>query len=139
MTSSGGLAASQNRSTRRRRVASPWVGVVLVAIFAVGVLAPRLIQGLEAGEVDVARAVRSFRHGGSDGRSPELTAAGYVVADRQSVLAAKFTGRLAKLNVSEADFVKKGESSRNSTMTNSTPPLLRPRRKRPKPRRRYSV
>ncbi|MCX7424889.1 MAG: efflux RND transporter periplasmic adaptor subunit [Planctomycetia bacterium] len=41
--------------------------------------------------------------------SPELTAAGYVVADRQSVLAAKFTGRLAKLNVSEADFVKKGD------------------------------
>ena len=41
--------------------------------------------------------------------SPELTAAGYVVADRQSVLATKFTGRLAKLNVAEAEFVKKGD------------------------------
>ena len=41
--------------------------------------------------------------------SPELTAAGYVVADRQSVLAAKFTGRLAKLNVAEAEFVKQGD------------------------------
>jgi multidrug efflux pump subunit AcrA (membrane-fusion protein) len=40
---------------------------------------------------------------------PELTAAGYVVADRQSVLATKFTGRLAKLNVAEAEFVKKGD------------------------------
>ena len=43
-----------------------------------------------------------------DGR-PELTAAGYVVADRQSVLATKFVGRLAKLNVAEAEFVKQGD------------------------------
>jgi RND family efflux transporter MFP subunit len=83
--------------------------VVLVAIFAVGVLAPRLIQGLQPVEVDVVRAVRVSAAGEATEGSPELTAAGYVVADRQSVLAAKFTGRLAKLNVAEAEFVKKGD------------------------------
>ena len=89
---------------------SPWVWVVLVAIFAVGILAPRLMQALQVAEVGVAPAVRiSATTGEAEDGSPELTAAGYVVADRQSVLATKFTGRLAKLNVAEADFVKKGD------------------------------
>ena len=61
-------------------------------------------------DVTVAAAVRVSAATGEvlDG-DPELTAAGYVVADRQSVLATKFTGRLAKLNVAEADFVKQGD------------------------------
>ena len=109
MTSSGGLAALRIDRTRRRRRVSPWIWVVLVAIFAVGVLAPRLIQGLQPVKVDVVRAVRVSAAGEATEGSPELTAAGYVVADRQSVLAAKFTGRLAKLNVAEAEFVKKGD------------------------------
>ena len=110
MTSSDGLAALRIDRTRRRRRVSPWVWVVLVAILAAGVLAPRLIQGLQVAEVAVAPAARISAAAGeaADG-SPELTAAGYVVADRQSVLAAKFTGRLAKLNVAEAEFVKKGD------------------------------
>ncbi|MCU0982728.1 MAG: biotin/lipoyl-binding protein, partial [Pirellulaceae bacterium] len=109
MTSSGGLAALRIDRTRRRRRVSPWVGVVLAAILAVVVLAPRLIQGLQPVEVGVVRAVRVSAAGEATEGSPELTAAGYVVADRQSVLAAKFTGRLAKLNVAEAEFVKKGD------------------------------
>lgn len=108
--SSNGLAALRIDRTRRRRRWSPWVWVVLVAIFAVGVLAPRLMQALQVAEVGVASAVRiSATTGEAEDGSPELTAAGYVVADRQSVLAAKFTGRLAKLNVAEAEFVKKGD------------------------------
>ena len=68
------------------------------------------MQGLQVAEVGVASAVRiSATTGEAEDGSPELTAAGYVVADRQSVLAAKFTGRLAKLNVAEAEFVKKGD------------------------------
>lgn len=68
------------------------------------------MQALQVAEVGVASAVRiSATTGEAEDGSPELTAAGYVVADRQSVLAAKFTGRLAKLNVAEAEFVKKGD------------------------------
>jgi RND family efflux transporter MFP subunit len=108
--SSGGLAALQiNRSQRRRRV-SPWVWVVLIGFFAVAFLSPRLMRGLQVAEVTIAPAVRVSAAGESLEGSPELTAAGYVVADRQSVLAAKFTGRLAKLNVAEADFVKQGDT-----------------------------
>jgi len=110
MSSSEGLAALRIDRSRRRRRVSPWVWVVLVAIVATAVLAPRLVPGLQTPEVEVAPAVRISAAAGeaADG-SPELTAAGYVVADRQSVLAAKFTGRLAKLNVAEAEFVKQGD------------------------------
>jgi len=97
-----------DRSRRRRRV-SPWVWVLLIVILGVAVLSLRLMRRWQVAEVSVAPAARisAAAGGGVDG-SPELTAAGYVVADRQSVLAAKFTGRLAKLNVAEADFVKQG-------------------------------
>jgi RND family efflux transporter MFP subunit len=110
MMSPDGLAALKiDRSRRRRRVA-PWVWVVLLAVGAVAILAPRLLRGLRVVEVGVAPAVRiSATTGKAVDGSPELTAAGYVVADRQSVLATKFTGRLAKLNVAEAEFVKQGD------------------------------
>ena len=107
---SDGLAALRIDRSRRRRRLSPWVWVVLVAVFALAVLSPRLMRGLQVAEVSVAPAVRiSATTGETLDGDPELTAAGYVVADRQSVLATKFTGRLAKLNVAEADFVKKGD------------------------------
>ena len=110
MMSSDGLAALKIDRSRRRRRVSPWVGVVLVVVFAGAVLSPRLMRGLQVAEVGVAPAVRiSAATGDAADGSPELTAAGYVVADRQSVLAAKFTGRLAKLNVAEAEFVKQGD------------------------------
>jgi HlyD family secretion protein len=98
-----------NRSRKMRRV-SLWIWVVLIAVVAIVFLATPLLQGLQVVDVKVATAVNMSATTGKpiDG-SPELTAAGYVVADRQSVLAAKFTGRLARLNVSEADFVKKGD------------------------------
>ncbi|HPM80986.1 MAG TPA: efflux RND transporter periplasmic adaptor subunit [Candidatus Anammoximicrobium sp.] len=110
MMSSDGLAALKIDRSRRRRRVSPWVWVVLVVVFAGAVLSPRLMRGLQVAEVSVAPAARISAAAGeaADG-SPELTAAGYVVADRQSVLAAKFTGRLAKLNVAEAEFVKQGD------------------------------
>jgi len=109
MVSSDGLAALRIDRSRRRRVRS-WLVVVLPAVLALVLLAPWLLRGLWRARVTVAPAVRISAATGEplDG-SPELTAAGYVVADRQSVLAAKFTGRLAKLNVSEAEFVKKGQ------------------------------
>ena len=110
MMSSDGLAALRIDRSRRRRRVSPWVWVVLIVVFALAVLSPRLMRGLRVVEVSVVPAVRISAVTGEalDG-NPELTAAGYVVADRQSVLASKFTGRLAKLNVAEAEFVKKGD------------------------------
>ncbi len=109
MSSSDGLAALRIDRSRRRRRLSPWVWVTLIAVIAMGALAPQLLQGLQTPEVEVAAAVRISAAGEATDGSPELTAAGYVVADRQSVLAAKFTGRLAKLNVAEAEFVKQGD------------------------------
>ncbi|MHB1034160.1 MAG: efflux RND transporter periplasmic adaptor subunit [Pirellulales bacterium] len=108
--SADGLAALRIDRSRSRRRVSPWVWVVGLAVVAGAVLTPTVIRRLQVIEVGVSPAVRISAATGSaatDG-SPELAAAGYVVADRQSVLAAKFTGRLAKLNVAEADFVKKG-------------------------------
>ena len=106
--SSDGLAALKIDRSRKRRRVSPWIWVVLLAVVALVLLAPSLLRGLLVVEVTVAPAVKLSAATGKpvDG-SPELTAAGYVVADRQSVLAAKFNGRLARLNVSEAEFVKK--------------------------------
>ncbi len=108
--SSGGLAALSIDRTRRRRRVPPWVWVGLLVVIAAAVLAPWLLRGQRIVEVEVALAVRVSAATGQvlDG-SPELTAAGYVVADRQSVLATKFTGRLVRLNVSEAEFVKEGD------------------------------
>ncbi len=108
MVSSDSLAELKIDRSRYRRRVSPWIWVLVLGAPAVGILAPRVIGGLGVAEVAVASAVRISAATGEDG-SPELTAAGYVVADRQSVLAAKFTGRLAKLNVAEAQSVEKGE------------------------------
>ncbi|OHB79689.1 MAG: hypothetical protein A2W31_13340 [Planctomycetes bacterium RBG_16_64_10] len=108
-TSSDGLAALAIHRARRRRRVSPWVWVVGITLIAGAVLLPSLWGRLRVVEVSVAPAVRISAATGEpvDG-SPDLTAAGYVVADRQSVLAAKFTGRLARLNVAEAESVTKG-------------------------------
>lgn len=80
-----------------------------VAVAVGAVLAPRLWGSLQVVEVAVAPAIKvSATTGQTLGDSTELTAAGYVVADRQSVLATEITGRLVKLHVSEADFVTQG-------------------------------
>jgi HlyD family secretion protein len=109
MMSPDGLAALRIDRSRQRRRVPPWVWVVVLAVVGVAFLSPRLLRGMRVVEVGVAPAVRVSATGEAVDGSPELTAAGYVVADRQSVLATKFTGRLASLNVAEADFVKKGD------------------------------
>lgn len=110
MVSSDGLAELKIDRSRRRRRVSPWLWGFLVVGVIVVVSAPQFVQKLQVVEVAVAPAVRvSPGMGEAVDGSPELTAAGYVIADRQSVLAAKFTGRLARLNVAEAEFVKKGD------------------------------
>lgn len=86
----------------------PWVLLVFVAL---GIYAaPNIAKSFQIAEVTVSPAVKVRAAEGEAGKpiGAELTAAGYVVADRQSTLAAKVTGRLIKMNVSEADHVKKG-------------------------------
>jgi hypothetical protein len=72
----------------------------------------RVVEVTLASVARVSAATGEPMDGGS-----ELTAAGYVVADRQSVLAAKFTGRLAKLNVPKRTS-SKTTSSLSSTTAN---------------------
>lgn len=110
MSSSDSLAALRIDRSRRRRRVSPWVWVVALTIGIAALLSPRLLAKLQVVEVSVSPAVKISAATGErlDG-NPDLAAAGYVVADRQSVLAFKYTGRLVRLNVAEADFVNKGD------------------------------
>jgi HlyD family secretion protein len=91
------------RTYRRRR--RPWRWLVAVAI---GILA---VWGgcclLVPPEVTVAAAARASMQG--DAAGGELSAAGYIVADRKSTVAAKYTTRLARLLVREAAIVEKGQ------------------------------
>jgi RND family efflux transporter MFP subunit len=108
--SSDSLAELKIDRSRRRRRVSPWVWVALFAIAIIAIFAPKLLAKLQVVEVSVSPAVRiSAATGETLDGNPDLAAAGYVVADRQSVLAFKYTGRLARLNVAEADFVHKGD------------------------------
>ncbi|MBM4094892.1 MAG: efflux RND transporter periplasmic adaptor subunit [Planctomycetes bacterium] len=106
---SDGLAGLKIDRSGKRRRAAPWLWLVLLVFVVGGAFASLQLRGSWAVEVVVAPAVKlSASTGKPLEGSPELAAAGYVVADRQSVLAAKFPGRLAQLNVAESDFVKAG-------------------------------
>lgn len=103
-----GLAALKVDRARRRARWSPWPWLALAVLLGLGALAaPRVLKHFNVPEVSVAAAVKA----GADGRAaaPELSAAGYVVADCQSTLAAKVTGRLVLLNVWESKIVKKDD------------------------------
>ncbi|MCZ7647364.1 MAG: efflux RND transporter periplasmic adaptor subunit [Planctomycetota bacterium] len=100
-----------DRSGRRRRVPS-WPFIALGAILIAFVGLPALQQQMRGAEVVTAQVVKVLmlkQLADGNGQDQELTAAGYIVADRKAVLAAKFVGRLAKLNVKEAQEVKAGE------------------------------
>ena len=83
-----------------------WHWLVLVAVLLLSVGACRVF--LIPPEVGVAAAVRGSIQGEGTTWS-ELTAAGYIVADRQSTVSAKYTTRLARLLVREAAVVEKGQ------------------------------
>jgi len=114
MSQSKSLAALRiDRAPRRRSWPARLAAAAAVAVVAAGVIAlagPHLAKAFLIPEVSVAPATLSGATGSSGSASDAgLSAAGYVVADRQSVLAAKYTGRLAKLNVAEAQRVRKDE------------------------------
>jgi RND family efflux transporter MFP subunit len=110
MNAPDGLAALKINRTQRRNRRSIWPWLLLVIVGAGIYLSPKVMKSFQVPEVSVTPAVKVRAADGAEGKpiGTELTAAGYVVADRQSTLAAKVTGRLIKMNVAEADHVKQG-------------------------------
>ena len=99
-----GLAALRiDRSAaplQRRRRRWPWVlGALVIAGAAALALAPRKTS-VQATAVLAAYPSQQFA---------ELTASGYVVAQRRAAVASKGTGRLVELNVREGSLVKQGD------------------------------
>jgi RND family efflux transporter MFP subunit len=85
---------------KRRRKRWPWVvGALVLAGGAAAVLMPRSAE-VQASAVLAAYPSQQFT---------ELTASGYVVAQRRAAVASKGTGRLIELNVREGSIVKQGE------------------------------
>ncbi len=99
-----GLAALRiDRSAaplQRRRRRWPWVlGVLVLAGAAALALMPRK-TAVQTTAVLAAYPSQQFA---------ELTASGYVVAQRRAAVASKGTGRLVELNVREGSLVKQGD------------------------------
>lgn len=96
-----GLAALQRgaRGGRRRR-RWPWVaGALLVLGGAAAVLVPRPVA-VQATTVQLAYPSQQYT---------QLSASGYVVAQRRAAVSSKATGRLVELHVREGSVVKKGD------------------------------
>jgi RND family efflux transporter MFP subunit len=89
-----------SRSTARKRRWGIWVAAAL-AVLAAGVFA------LRPGKVEVQ--VTSVVTAYPSQQYAQLTASGYVVAQRRAAVASKATGRLVWLNVREGSQVKQGE------------------------------
>ena len=86
---------------RRRRRRWVWIVVALLAVAAgAGVaLAPR------KAEVQTSAVMTAY----PSAQYAQLTASGYVVAQRRAAVSSKATGRLLELNVREGSLVKNGE------------------------------
>jgi len=90
----------QNGDLRRRRRRWPWIAALLVVgVLAVWLATPQShkLSLATVGLVHPSRAIT------------ELTASGYVVAQRKAALATKITAQLAWLGVEEGSVVKKGQ------------------------------
>jgi HlyD family secretion protein len=86
---------------RRRRRRWLWIALALVLLVAAAaaMFGPRKI------EVQTASVLTSY----PSQQYAELTASGYVVAQRRAAVASKATGRLVELKVREGSLVKAGE------------------------------
>lgn len=107
MSAQDGLAALKiDRSKgRSKRFAwkAVWIVLLLGAVALAATVGPKWVESYLGTDVVVARV------GYLDVGKGELSAAGYIVADRMSVLAFKGTGRLEKLNVVESQSVAQNE------------------------------
>ena len=100
-SSTGEGSASANAPVKRRR-RLPWrwiLGAALLGVAAAIALAPRPV------EVRVSSVLQST----PAAQYAQLTASGYVVAQRRAAVASKASGRLVELTVREGSVLKKGE------------------------------
>lgn len=99
------------RSYKGRRFPVKTVLLLLLVAAAAAAFGNSFLAGplVELGPVCKASALSPSANGDKPGAWTELNAAGYVVADRQSTVAAKFTSRLQTLHVREAQKVKKSD------------------------------
>jgi HlyD family secretion protein len=94
------LALDRSTPIRRRRRRWPWVlAVLLLAAGAAALLAPRQVD-VQASAVMTAWPSARFA---------QLTASGYVVAQRRASVASKATGRVVELKVREGSVLKAGD------------------------------
>lgn len=107
------LRIERERPPRRWGRVIGWL--LVLAIIAAGAIyylraKPNLgaLGGLGAPEVEVTQASVQVSGGPSAG-TPILTASGYLVARKQSVISSKIQGRLSELRVEEGSVVRGGE------------------------------
>ena len=94
------LAMDRRAGGRRRRRRWPWaVGALLVIAAAVAAVMPRKTE-VQATSVQTAWPSQQYT---------QLSASGYVVAQRRAAVSSKATGRLVELRVREGSLVKKDE------------------------------
>ena len=85
---------------QRRRKRWPWVlGALVLAAVAAMALAPHKTE-VQVGTVQTAYGSQQYN---------QLSASGYVVAQRRAAVSSKATGRLLELNVREGSVVKRGD------------------------------
>jgi len=100
-----------DRAKRTRRIPI-WPIIAAVVIVAFFFVYPAIKKVLDGPEVKLAPVQKVLTLPSADPKAGEeageLSAAGYIVADRQAVLASKVTGRLTKINVKEAQIIKEG-------------------------------
>ena len=107
------LRIQRERTPRRWGRIVTWLFLLLIvagAVFYLVRVKPAIgpLAALGAVEVDTTQA--SIQNsGGASGGTPILTASGYLVARKQSVVSSKIQGRLSELRVEEGSVVRGGE------------------------------
>ncbi|MFZ0706707.1 MAG: biotin/lipoyl-binding protein, partial [Candidatus Korobacteraceae bacterium] len=103
------LRIERDRPPRRWGRIIGWL--LVLAVIAAGALyyvRANPLATLEAVEVETTQASVQ-NSGGPSGGTPILTASGYLVARKQSVISSKIQGRLSELRVEEGSVVHGGE------------------------------
>lgn len=97
------LRIDRNASMTKGNKKRPWVRYLIVAV----VLIVILVMLLKPGKIDVSATSVITTYPSQ--QYAQLTASGYVVAQRRAAVASKATGRLVELNVREGSVVKQGD------------------------------